>query len=73
MRFTLRDLFWLTLVVGLAVGWALDRSRLATECREASENATYWMKRFDFLDASIDRAGWLVNERGRLIPYPPSD
>jgi hypothetical protein len=29
VRFTIRDLLWLTLVVALATGWWLDRSRLA--------------------------------------------
>jgi len=28
-RFTIRDLLWLTLVVALAVGWWVDRARLA--------------------------------------------
>jgi hypothetical protein len=28
MRFTIRDLLWLTVVVALAIGWYLDRSRL---------------------------------------------
>jgi hypothetical protein len=28
LRFTIRDLLWLTLVVGLAVGWWLDHKRL---------------------------------------------
>jgi hypothetical protein len=27
-RFTLRDLFWLALVVGLSVGWWVDRAKL---------------------------------------------
>lgn len=31
LRFTLRDLFWLAVVVGLAVGWWADRSNLATQ------------------------------------------
>ena len=30
LRFTIRDLLWLTLVVALAVGWWLD-SRIATD------------------------------------------
>ena len=34
-RFTIRDLLWLTLVVALAVGWWLDRSRLAGPAAEA--------------------------------------
>ena len=30
-RFTLRDLFWLLLVVAITCGWWLDRTRLAAE------------------------------------------
>jgi len=29
MRFTIRDLLWLTVVVALGVAWWVDRSRLA--------------------------------------------
>jgi hypothetical protein len=29
MRFTIRDLLWLTLVVALAVAWWVDRGRMA--------------------------------------------
>ena len=29
LRFTIRDLFWLTLVVALAVGWWLDHRSLS--------------------------------------------
>ena len=28
LRFTIRDVLWLTLVVGLVVGWWVDRGRL---------------------------------------------
>jgi len=28
-RFTIRDVLWLTVVVGLAIGWGIDRGRLA--------------------------------------------
>ena len=28
MRFTIRDLIWLTVLVALGLGWLLDRSRL---------------------------------------------
>ena len=37
LRFTIRDVLWLTLVVGLAVGWWVDRDRRATENRELAE------------------------------------
>ena len=31
LRFTIRDLFWLTLVVALAVGWWIDHQKLSGE------------------------------------------
>jgi hypothetical protein len=34
MRFTIRDLLWLMLVVGLWVSWWLDRRQLQDERRE---------------------------------------
>lgn len=33
-RFTLRDLFWLILVVAMAVGWWVDRSALVRKAEE---------------------------------------
>jgi hypothetical protein len=29
MKFSIRDLFWLTVVAALSVGWVVDRQRLA--------------------------------------------
>ena len=37
MKFTIRDLFLVTLVVALALGWWVDRSRLATESKVRGE------------------------------------
>jgi hypothetical protein len=31
MRFTIRDVLWLTVVVGLGVGWWVDHRRLEQE------------------------------------------
>jgi len=31
LRFTIRDVLWLTVVVALAVAWRIDHSRLATD------------------------------------------
>ena len=33
LKFSIRDLLWLTVVVALAVAWSLDRSRLREETR----------------------------------------
>jgi hypothetical protein len=34
LRFSIRDLLWLTLVVALAVGWWLDHVKLASQIPE---------------------------------------
>ena len=34
LRFIIRDVFWLTLVIGLAVGWWVDREGVATGAEE---------------------------------------
>jgi len=39
LRFTIRDVLLLTLVVGLAAGWVMDRGRLATERDESNNRA----------------------------------
>ncbi len=48
-RFTLRDLFWLTLVVAMGVGWWLDRGMLsraigdlARYARQEHTEVVYW-------------------------------
>jgi hypothetical protein len=33
-RFSIRDVLWLTVVVGLAIGWGLDHWRLAHKAGE---------------------------------------
>ena len=39
-RFTLRDLFWLTLVVGCLCAWSIDREKLEFRIRELD---SYWV------------------------------
>ena len=42
-RFTIRDVLWLTALVALAVGWGVDRVRLASNLAAAQESAdTAW-------------------------------
>jgi hypothetical protein len=36
-HFTIRDVLWLTVVVGLGVGWWVDRARLADRLRMAQQ------------------------------------
>jgi hypothetical protein len=45
-RFSVRDLLWITLVVGLALGWWIDRQRLRADLQadvdRANKLATTW-------------------------------
>ena len=42
MRFSLRDLFWITVIVAMGVAWWLDRTRLATaESERQKAEAAY--------------------------------
>jgi hypothetical protein len=36
LRFTIRDVLWLTLVVAMGAGWWVDRGRLADRCEMLS-------------------------------------
>jgi hypothetical protein len=43
LRFTIRDVLWLTVVVALAVGWGVDRVRLSRQLASVQESAdTAW-------------------------------
>jgi hypothetical protein len=51
-RFTIRDVLWLTVVVALGLGWALDRSLLAGSlhsCRSRAAQVTAYLERVEDL------------------------
>jgi len=59
--FLLRDLFWLTLVAGLVLGWWVDRSSLDRYCRTLEESARWfkwerlsWQRKEFLLEKAID-------------------
>jgi hypothetical protein len=41
LRFSIRDLLWLTLVAALVVGWWIDRARLNTKLQAAIQKDKY--------------------------------
>jgi hypothetical protein len=52
MKFTLRDLLWLVLVVALGLGWAVDRSQLAYGyrlCLSRAAQVTDYLERVEDL------------------------
>jgi len=40
-RFSIRDLFWLTLVVAMGVGWWVDREQVAASAADARHNYAF--------------------------------
>ena len=47
MTFSIRDLFWLTVVIALVVAWWIDRNRATEEARLLSEQASEAERRLD--------------------------
>ncbi len=44
LRFTLRDLLWLAVLVGLGLGWWIDRQRSASKLEAAHRSGQYWQR-----------------------------
>ena len=53
MKFSIRDLLLVTVIVALAVGWWVDRSRLVSKEEEA-------IARFEMLKRFVTRQGYRV-------------
>jgi hypothetical protein len=74
MKFTIRDLLWLTVVVALSVGWWLDRSALIRHYENTFENNITWMTKARFLEDALRHEGWKIDLEGkRLLASPPRD
>jgi hypothetical protein len=73
-RFTIRDMLWLMLVVGLALGlglgWWKDRSALAAQVADSE----FKIMKYDVLMAAIQATGWRseLDSNGHLKLFPPS-
>jgi len=68
-RFTIRDVLLLTTILGLALGWALDRSRLAQSNRELTtqrnrlaDTKVQWVVQRDLLQEQIQKVHSAGNE-----------
>jgi hypothetical protein len=42
MKFALRDLLWLVVVVAISLGWWLDQARIAKGLRDIAEQKTHY-------------------------------
>jgi hypothetical protein len=50
MRYTIRDLLWLTVVVALVVGWWADRRGSLVERSRLVKEANKWQIRYEDLE-----------------------
>jgi hypothetical protein len=75
LRFTIRDLLWLMVVVGMGCGWLLERRNSYTQREDiAGEREALVKKRqqIDMLDSMVSRQiGYLEHEARRLGIQPP--
>jgi hypothetical protein len=55
LSFTLRDVFWLTLVVGMGIGWWMSVRQAASNANEAQK----WRNVACFLNTVMEKDGWL--------------
>ena len=62
MKFSIRDLLWLTVVVALAVAWWLDHRRQSAENRQVNEFLKFYER-----DLLSRQSGFAVPS-GRKIP-----
>lgn len=68
-KFSIRELFLLTLVVGLALGWVLERRKLITNNRYLSDMNILYKERVD-LYRKLDDASALGNHSFELPDLP---
>jgi hypothetical protein len=71
LRFTIRDLLWLTAVVALAVGWWVDRrnvaSNLAARDKYAAELSQQWTAELRGTQAELRSSQYRETELRRQI------
>jgi hypothetical protein len=60
MRFTIRDLLWLMVVVALGVGWVMDHRRQAVAVQYYTEQYSYWRERVSLLDNYLTELGFEI-------------
>jgi len=59
MKLTLRDLFWLVLMVALILGWSVDHRALARQCSQSEQ----WQWRAETLKT------WILHTRRASVAW----
>jgi len=72
LRFTIRDVLWLTVTVALICGWISDRARLQLRLAEADVRIRQWELSVDQEKARLKAAREAYQaERAKLIEETP--
>ena len=77
MKFSIRDLLWLTFVVALVAGWWVDRSRLQARCCYSEEDIRQmlWAKdHVDQFERELRKRNLeMITVKGKIVivPLPP--
>jgi hypothetical protein len=58
MRFTIRDLVWVTTFTGLSLTWWADHARIASDRARVAKDARLWRGAFDSLASYIANDGY---------------
>jgi hypothetical protein len=73
-QLTLRDLFWLVLVVAILCGWWVDRTiirtELLTEIGKHHDNGQLLKEYLQAMTAAIERQGYRVDHKSRWGETP---
>ena len=77
MKFSIRDLLLVTMIVALVAGWWVDRSSLAKENKQLSKQLKDSASYYGFFGqaregAGVDTTGFLPNSSAPA-PNPPKD
>jgi hypothetical protein len=67
MRFTIRDLLWLTLLAAVAVAWWVDRNR------NYRVEAVRWARRAHAAKSAATGEGWTIRWEGDSIDMAKPD
>jgi hypothetical protein len=68
-QLTLRDLFWLVLVVAMALGWLIDRDQLRVDYNGNLNLVNHARRRVDELRRAIEGQGYIAQWDEKLNGY----